>query len=76
MEQLRQDGYPEGFVKAEAESAPSYVRSFPRLSSNVAALTKLTDPVLPTQRLIRSKAFLQVGYGFGDASGKGFGSII
>jgi hypothetical protein len=45
-------------------------------SDSFLTLTELTETVLPPQRVISSKAVLQVGCGFSDASGKGFGSII
>jgi hypothetical protein len=76
MELLMRDRDPEGFMEAEAESAPSYVRPVPHLGSDLVALMELKEPMLPHQRVIHYKAVLQVGYGFGDAIGNFFGSII
>jgi hypothetical protein len=39
-------------------------------------LLELTEPITLCERAVRSKHVLQVCYGFGDASGDGFGSII
>ncbi len=48
----------------------------PRFKDNLAALTKLTDFKLPPLRVVRPSQVVQVFYGFGDASGKQFGTTI
>jgi hypothetical protein len=76
MEQLRRHGDPEGALKALSEEAPSLVIPVPRLEQELKALLALTDTLVPPERAVRSKHLLQVCYGFGDASGEGFGGII
>ena len=54
---------------------PEYVKSVPRLERDIKALTQLTltpKPPLVVARSIKSLLFL---YGFGDASGSGFGFL-
>ena len=46
----------------------------PRLKDDIKALLKLSDFDLPPFRVVRPKHVVQVFYGFGDASGKQFGS--
>jgi hypothetical protein len=76
MEQLSRHGYPEESMKALIDEAPSLVIPVPRLEQNLRALLVLTDPLAPPERAMRSKHLLQVFYGYGDASGEGFGSIV
>jgi hypothetical protein len=76
MEHLRRNGYPEETMKALSDEAPRLVMHVPHLGQDFKALLALTDPLVPTERLVRSKHLLQVFYGFGDASREGFGSII
>jgi hypothetical protein len=63
-------------MKPLSDEAPRIVMHVPRLEQDLKALLTLTDPLVPPKRAIRSKHLLQVCYGFGDASGEGFGSII
>jgi hypothetical protein len=76
MENLRRNGCPEETMKPLSDEAPRIVMHVPRLEQDLKALLTLTDPLVPPKRAIRSKHLLQVCYGFGDASGEGFGSII
>jgi hypothetical protein len=76
MEQLRRRGDPEEAMKAVSKEAPSLVISVPRLEQYLRALLALTDPLVPPEQAVRSKHLLQVCYGFGDASGEVFCSII
>jgi hypothetical protein len=76
MEHLRRNGYPEETMKALSDEAPHLVMPVPRLEQDLKALLALTDPLVPPERSVISKHLLQVCYGFGDASGEGFGSII
>jgi hypothetical protein len=76
MEQLRRHGDPEESMKVISEEAPSLVIPVTRLEQDLRALFELTDPLVPPKRAVRSKHLLQVGCGFGDASGEGFGIII
>jgi hypothetical protein len=75
MEHLRRNGYPEETMKAFSDEAPRLVMHVPRLEQDWNALLALTDPLFPPEP-VRSKHLLQVCYGFGDASGEVFGSII
>ena len=48
----------------------------PRLKHDLLALKTLTKSSLPPLRIVRPSRVVQVLYGFGDASGKGFGSTV
>ena len=48
----------------------------PRFAADIKALLKLSDFELPPLRVVRPSRVIQVYYGFGDASGKQFGSTI
>jgi hypothetical protein len=76
MEHLRRNGYPEETMKALSDEAPRLVIPVPRLEQDLKALLALTYPRVPPELSIRSNHLLQVCYGFGDASGEGFGSIL
>jgi hypothetical protein len=76
MEHLRRDGYPKETMKSLSDEAPRIVKPVPRLEQDLKALLALTDPLVPPERSVRSNHLLQVCYGFGDTSGKRFGSII
>jgi hypothetical protein len=76
MEQLRRHGDPEESMKVISEEAPFLVIPVPCLEQDFRALLVLTDPLVPPERAVRTKHLLQVCYGFGGASGEGFGSII
>jgi hypothetical protein len=51
-------------------------RAVPRLRDDIDALTRLTESYLPPLRVVRPSQVVHVYYGFGDASGKQFGSTI
>lgn len=53
---------------------PEVVHAVPRLAFDIQGLLTLMHSPTPPRRLIRSKQVLMVIYGFGDASGSGFGS--
>jgi hypothetical protein len=76
MEHLRRNGCPEETMKSLSDEAPRLVMHVPRLEQYLKAMLALTDPLAPPERAVRSKHLLQVCYGFGNASGEGFGSII
>ena len=56
--------------------APRRVTMVFRLRADVQALQLLMAFERPVKRIIRRRQLIQVSYGFGDASGKGFGSCI
>jgi hypothetical protein len=76
MEHLRRNGCPEETMKSLSDESPRLVMHVPRLEQDLKALLALTDPLVHPERAVRSKHLLQVCYGFGDANGEGFGSII
>jgi hypothetical protein len=55
---------------------PSKVKAVPRLKDDLRALTLLTSSESPPLRLVRPCKVRSVRYGFGDASGSGFGSTF
>jgi hypothetical protein len=56
--------------------APNCVKAVPRLSHDMSALLRLMgSEKLPLKR-VRAKASAKVYYGFGDASGCGFGATL
>jgi hypothetical protein len=61
---------------APEEEAPVTVSAVPRLRHDVEALLKLLEPERPPLKRVRAKATAKVYYGFGDASGCGFGATI
>ena len=56
--------------------ADGITKPAPRLREDIAALIRLSDFELPPLRLVRPTRVIQVYYGFGDASGKQYGSTI
>ena len=44
------------------------------MKDDLSALASLFEPLVSPQRLIRETSICEVVYGFGDASGSGFGS--
>jgi hypothetical protein len=57
-------------------SPPETVRGVPRLGGDLQALSALFAPEHPPRQIIRSNNVLVTLYGFGDASGEGFGSTL
>lgn len=55
-------------------SHPSSVKAIPRLTTDIESLLRLMQPAQPPLRLVRSRRLAVAIYGFGDASGAGFGS--
>ena len=53
---------------------PEVVKPVPRFADDLGALCTLTNGVTPPLRLVRPNRVSSVCYGFGDASGSGFGS--
>ena len=62
------------FKKGREAEHPEHVNYVPRLKSDLAALRALFAPDDPTLRLVRGFAICCAIFGFGDASGGGFGS--
>ena len=58
----------------QAENKPTKVKVVSRLARDLTALKTLFDHPSPPRRLVRGKAIQAAQYGFGDASGKGFGA--
>jgi hypothetical protein len=58
------------------KSHPTSVKAVPRLKDDLRALKTLTESETPPLRLVRPSTVRSVRYGFGDASGAGFGSTL
>jgi hypothetical protein len=58
---------------SERDKPPDFIYPVPRMKGDVLALAKLTAAEIPPKVVRRKKAVASVAYGFGDASGKGFG---
>jgi len=58
------------------KDAPNLVKGVPRLDGDLEALVKLSSSDTPPRCVVRSNGVVTVVYGFGDASGLGFGSSI
>jgi len=61
---------------SSSTSPPSHVRPVPRLHGDVAALLSFFTLPVPPRRVVRAASMVVAIYGFGDASGAGFGSSI
>lgn len=55
------------------DSAPVFVKGVPRFKQDLEVLSKLLESEVPSKRLIRGTKIWEITYGFGDASGAGFG---
>ena len=60
----------------QLETAPKEVSFIPRMRSDLDALLALTSTPTPPRRRLRPSSSAGVVYGFGDASGKGFGAAL
>jgi hypothetical protein len=58
----------------ESSGAPEFVTAVPWLWDDLSCLSQLFQPENPPVRFVRSSKITLVTYGFGDASGEGFGS--
>ena len=56
------------------EEAPEFVKAVPSFHRFLMALSHMFEGDEPALRLVRGSLIQYVGYGFGDASGAGFGS--
>jgi hypothetical protein len=61
---------------AVSSKPPEWVRAVPRLASDVEGLLLLLASPTPPVRTIRASSLITVYYGFGDASGAGFGDTL
>jgi len=64
-----------GWVVTSPE-APKRVQLVPRFGSDSEALSQFFGPPLPPVRRVRGRTVIECFYGFGDASGTGFGSTF
>eukprot|EP00984_Skeletonema_dohrnii_P009298 scaffold3548_cov79-Skeletonema_dohrnii-CCMP3373.AAC.5 len=71
VEGNKEDDEGEGYLNAPPDGKTTAV---PRFRSDLLALLELSNYELPPLRLVRGKVVFTALYGFGDASGKGFGS--
>jgi hypothetical protein len=58
------------------DEPPARVKFTTRMRDDVDALMKLTESATPPERRVRSKLIPWLTYGFGDASGKGYGAAL
>jgi hypothetical protein len=63
-------------VPSHDQAAPATVQTTPGFEDGITALAQLFLLDEPPCLQVRSSAILPVVYGFGDASGKGFGSAL
>ena len=64
----------EEFEDLRSPEAPPSVKSVPRLKDDMGALKMMFASETPPEVMLRTTRIAMVTYGFGDASGKGFGS--
>jgi len=57
-------------------AAPAAVKAVPRLLDDLQAMAVLTEGDRAPMRIVRPRYKLHIKYGFGDASGAGFGATI
>ena len=62
------------YKNSHLQEAPAKVQAVRRLMQDLESLAVLFEGDLPTKRLIRGSDILDIIYGFGDASGAGFGA--
>jgi len=62
------------YVHRNQPPKPARVKPVPRLYKDLEALRVLFDLDVPPKRLVRGRVIQSATYGFGDASGGGFGS--
>jgi hypothetical protein len=70
------DYFDVDYAPTSDSTEPVLVRPVPRLLQDVRALDTLTSSTTPPLRLVRPNKVNSVRYGFGDASGSGFGSTF
>jgi hypothetical protein len=70
-----EDGGEWGGAPADGEM-PEMVRAVPRLRHNVEALMASSESDVPSLRRVRCQKKCIAYYGFGDASGAGFGATL
>jgi len=58
------------------EQAPPTVYAVPQLMHDIEALATLFSPAIPPERVISPTSTATAVYGFGDASGSGFGTTL
>ena len=73
---LCKSGHLNELPVSQEKHCPKFVAAVKRLAGDVRTLTALTDSLVPLQRLVQPKVTATAIYGFGDASGSGFGSIL
>jgi len=61
---------------ADSPQTPEFFPPVPRLASDIEGLLTLLAADTPPLRVVRAKEVVTVYYGFGDASGAGFGDTL
>jgi hypothetical protein len=75
-EEIKKEDEDWSHAKVEEEEVPVYVEAVPRFKDDIWALQTLMGPEKPPLKRARTKKTANVFYGFGDASGSGFGATI
>jgi hypothetical protein len=75
-EQIKKEDEDWSREEVEVEEVPILVKAVPRFKDDVACLSKLLSTENPPLKRVRSKHTAKVFYGFGDASGSGFGATM
>jgi hypothetical protein len=69
-------GKPEQSAESGRDEPPVRVKCTTRMRDDVDALMKLKESSTPPKRRFRSKFITWLTYGFGNASGKGYGAAL
>jgi len=69
-------GKPERSVESGRDKPPVRVKFMTRMRDDVEALMKLTESSTPPKRRVWLKFITWLTYGFGNASGKGYGAAL
>jgi hypothetical protein len=73
LEGITNDDEREAVRRLGDAGHPPTIKAAPRLKGDLEAVIQLTAAETPTEVAVRARRVYQVIYGFGDASGKGFG---
>ena len=66
----------DGAYRPSYRDGPEFVRAVPRLFTDLEALITLTEAEIPPRVVVRSEGVAEARYGFGGASGLGYGSAV
>jgi hypothetical protein len=75
-EQIKKDDEDWSRAQVEIEDVPITVKAVPRFKEDIEALQRLMKAEMPPLKRAHCKRTAKAFYGFGDASGSGFGATI